>query len=148
MDLLRLICLTSLFLTGCCQQKNWVYREVVSDYPQFDSSQLIRRPSNEFSGIEVQILNCACERVGFLSIYCGEIHSPIFIIEIDNGRYVYEGLLMEGSQKVQMPDEATELLITALLDGQMVQIYFDHFSVTLYPENFSRQYRKMSRAST
>lgn len=130
------------FLASCCQQKGWIYSEVVSDGSQFDSNLLMHVPSNQFSGIEVQILTGEFGRVGYLCVY-RHITNPTFVFQIDDHQYIYEGIIMEGNQRMQIPDKATELLITALLNNQSILIYFDSFSTYLNPENFGKKYKNL-----
>lgn len=136
--------LLAFLLTGCCSQKNWVYKEVISDFPQFDSKQLTHLSEDTFSGFEVQFLKGEFGTLGFLNTYIGQVPSDTVVLQIGGVFHCYQGVLMEGNQRMQLPDEATATLIQALLEGETVQVSMDNFSSLLSPENFTKKYKKFS----
>jgi hypothetical protein len=120
-------------LAGCCQQKGWVFQKVISDYPQFDSAQLIYVPDNRFSGVAVQLLQGEFGTVGFLNAYSRMLVSNRVVIQVGECFYSYLGTLLEGGQKLLLPQEATVLLVQTLLSGQKSIVYLDGFSTELCP---------------
>jgi hypothetical protein len=135
-----------IFLLGsCCQQKGWIYREVISDFPQFDSAQLMHVPENKFNGIEVELLTGEFGTLGFLNVYCGQIPSGTLILQIGGCNYPYTGIVMEGGQRLLLPDAAIQTIIQSLLSGQTIRVCLEGFWTELCPENFSRRYCRFSR---
>lgn len=139
------ITLFAFFLAGCCSQKNWIYQEVISDFPQFDSKQLTHHSENEFNGFEVQFLKGEFGILGFLNARMGQISSDKVVFQIGGIAHCYQGILMEGSQRMKLSNEATLALIQALLEGETIQISMGNLLSPICVENFSRQYKKFYR---
>lgn len=136
--------LSFVFLTGCTQ-KGWIYKQVVSECPQFNSAQLTHVPESNFSGIEVQFLTGAFGTLGFLNIYANQILSNEVTLQIEEARYFYTALVMKGCMRLLLPNEATQAMIEALLAGQIVTVQLDGFCTQLRPENFSKKYKRFSK---
>jgi hypothetical protein len=122
---LALILLFCIFFLAGCQQKGWIYRKVVSDSPQFNSAQWKHVTEHAFNGIEVQFLKGDFGTLGFLNVYSRRIPSGALIIQIESASYPFTGIVMEGGQRLLLPDEATETILQALRSGQKVWIYLD-----------------------
>lgn len=128
-----------LFLTtGCNRHSSWIYQEVVSDYPLFDSHQLTFTPENKFNGLEVQFLKGNFGTIGFFNILCREIDSENFSLLINGSLSFYKGILMAGGQRLQLPPEATSSLISALLEGNQVIATFGNYYSIILPANFAK----------
>ena len=140
---LRWPLIVSLLLAGCAQ-KGWIYTQVISDCPQFNSAQLRHIPHNAFSGIEVQFLKGEFGILCFLSVYSRQILSNHVVLMIEGTQTEYTATLMQGEQRMLLPPEATENMIRALLSGNAVVIYLEGFSTELCPENFLRKYKKFN----
>lgn len=132
-------------LAGCQTPQEWIFRDVVSDSPRFDSKLLMHIPGSYFNGIEIQILDGEFGRVGYLCVHSHQICSSLFSLEIENEVFFFNGYLMEGAQKMKMPEDTLSLLISALLRGQTVYIYCENYFTILEPCNFSSQYKKFNR---
>ncbi len=120
-----------LLFSACSPQNAWIHRKVCSDCARFNSTQLIYCSQSSYSGIEVQFLKGEFGIIGSLNVYAYSIQTPTLLFRIEDETYSFEGIVMEGGQKLQLPPEATDLLIQALLDGHKVQIFMGQFYTEL-----------------
>jgi hypothetical protein len=133
--------LLALLLAGC-QPKGWSFCEVISDCPQFHSTQLKYSSENSFSGIEVQLIKGNFGTIGYLNVCSRELVSGELFFEITGKVYPFSGVVLQGGQRLLLPANATQLLIKALLSNETVRIKLESFQTTLWPANFQRQFKK------
>jgi len=127
-------------LVVSCQPKGWVVCNTLSDYPQFNSAQMLHTPDNSFNGIEIQLLRGSFGIVGYLNVCSMCIPSNTVIFYIAGTQYQFTGVVLEGGQRLLLPSEATEKLIQALLSRCTVDIYLEGFQTKVLPYNFAVKY--------
>lgn len=142
-------------LYSCSPRSCWLYQEVDSDCPQYNSANLTHPSANTFNGIGLQLLTGPFGTLGYLNVYCGSIPSfdeegrtakVLFII--DGTHYQFDGILHEGQQKVLLPDEATQLVIRALLDNQSVCIVMKGYLGEISAVGFCSRYNRSIKYSS
>lgn len=123
-----------LFISACSPQKNWIYREVSSKLPEFESSYLQLPPQNELTGIGVEILSCVTGTTAYLNVisrqippFQGNPAEAIVVFQIGDEKIPYKAHRMEGGQRLLLPHEATEKLIKVLSQDKTLKIYLDGY---------------------
>lgn len=127
----------------------WEYREIDRlDTPCEKTVLLQYEPDNRFSGIELQFLRGDFGMITYLNVYCQTIlpssldpcASNVFI-RIDDQDSFYLAHRMEGGQRLLLPEEAQEQLITNLWNGKEVTVLLDGYCTTYSPNYFRRLYK-------
>ncbi len=145
----KAVCIITLLLlvfslTGC-RGKGWFYSDVKSDCARFNSALLSHCSPEAFNGIELQLLRGEFGILAFLNISSGSLNSPTAALEIEGIRYLYTAHVMQGGQRVLLPPEAADFIITSLLNGLNVKICLNGYMSEFFPENFARKYKCFSR---
>lgn len=122
-----------ILILGSCRPSPWIYQSVCSDFPQFNSSQITYLSKDPFQEIEVQILNGHFGKIVFFNALCGELKSDLFTLKIQERHYQYRGMMMEGNQRLMLPLEAAEQLLSAIFKGYEVFASMDHYYANLSP---------------
>ncbi len=150
LDLFKKNCFFLLFLLPSCScGPCWVYREVDTSCPSNNSAFLSYPVLNGFNGIEVQLLRGDFGTLAYLNIPCREIpplpdaprYANVLLI-IEEDYYSFQAIRMEGGQRLLLPDEATDLLIHALLNCVSVVIALPSHYAEICPMRFESLYRK------
>lgn len=134
----RLILLFLFLTASCARHSPWIYQEVISDSPQFNSYQLTYTPNNLFNGLEMQLIRGQFGLIGFFNVYCREITSDSFSLMIDGNSSYYTGILMKGGQRLQLPTQATAQISAALLEGHRILATLSGYSTWIEPANFAK----------
>ncbi len=117
--------------TSCSAPSVWRYQEMASNSPHFQSSQYSLLPENTFSGLGVQLIHLEDQTVALLNVYSRQINSNEGILWIDQKPIYFKGHLLEGNQKLQLPDAITAILIKALDEEKEVIASIDNFSTRI-----------------
>ncbi len=125
------ISLLFLMMVSCNRQCAWVLQDVTSDLPQFDSCQLTSVPADSLQALEIQLLRGTFGIIAFLNVYCGKLESPYFSLYINKNPYHFRGYIMTGYQRLQLPNDATAILLSALNNDGEITIVCGNYSATL-----------------
>jgi hypothetical protein len=122
-----------LLLSGCSENRSWIYQKVVSDFPQFKSSLQTSRIENEFTSFEVQFLKGRFGIVGFFNLYTQMTCCSHFTLVIQEKSFSFDGIVMAGGQRLLLPADATTTILEALNQCCLVAITWDRFYAVLTP---------------
>lgn len=148
-QLLRLLLAmaTATLINGCSHQKNWEFREVIS--AQYGSRQLFYHPESCLNGIGLELLQGPFGIVGYAEVTVCTIpplsRNPSqaqLIVEIQQERISYESLLMEGGQRLLLPQEATDKILDSLRNHLPVTLYLKGYISHLDPADYSKSVAK------
>lgn len=146
---LHCVTLSSIFFLSSCGTCGWEYREVVTDYIDYNSAQLTHLIQEEFSGIEVQFLKGEFGVITYLNVMCRTIppfndhpSEALVVLEIDGEKTPIVATRMEGGQRVRLPDEMGWKMLDALDADQTVKVYLDGFGTELCNSGFKYNYKK------
>ncbi len=144
-----IIALLFFFLPCCSPKTGWVYQEVKTKPITSNSANLRIPVANPFNGLELQFLKGTFGTRAYLSVQAREIlpqaNDPVAII-VNEQPYSFATTRMEGGQRLLLPEEATQLLISALSKNQKVIIAASGgFYSEIPPTNFGKPYRKLSK---
>ncbi len=143
------LALLFLFLSACSSKTGWDYRAVQTKPIASNSANLRIPVTNPFNGLELQFLKGSFGTRAYLSVHAREIPSqandPIVIV-VDDQSYSFATTRMEGGQRLLLPEEATQLLISALSNTQKVTIAAPGgFSSVISSKKFGKLYRKFEK---
>ncbi len=129
-----------MLLPACSSHKEWNASQVVSRSKPFNSAQLQYTSDNELQGVGVELLKGAFGTLGYLNVSARQIPTlpeapemSIVVLVIEGEKFPYHANRMEGGQKLLLPSEATEKLISTLESNQAVSIHLDGFMTKLEP---------------
>ncbi len=149
------ISLFSLICFSCTSTpRQWQHASNKGTHVDFRSSRLYLAPENDFSGLEVDMLDTSQGRVIYVNAFglqlqpegkSPEGHSTISVkIKINEHLEEFVGFLLQGGHRILLPNNATYLIIEALHSDKKVEISVAHYSTTVIPDNFANCFQKLS----
>jgi hypothetical protein len=145
--------LFSAFLSSCTQApRQWQLSSNQGIHPDFESSRLYLSAEDEFTGLELDILNTSQGQVVHLNALGLELQPegkspegyPIihFQITIDEQSHPFTGFLLQGGHRILLPEDATRLIVETLHARKSIEITVAHCSTTVVPDQFAKLYKK------
>lgn len=142
------------FLVSCSTPTHqWRSDQSLNCFPHFQSSKIYLPPQNQFSGIEMEIVQGSYGQRMYLNVFSihlsvnPETPSKIFVTLIfNNETCVVEADLFDGGQHVLLPEEAKEKIIEHLLDNQTVSIKMGRYSTEITPSGFVKKYKSLANS--
>lgn len=142
------------FLISCStNQRQWVFDSNKASHNDFKSNRMLLSPENNFSGLEVEIIQTSQSRLVYLNSFGAEIlpegttsegyHFVNVTLTIDQQSNIYAAFLLNGGHRVLLPEDITLLIIDALHAHQTVEISIDQRSTVVIPDNFVNAYKKL-----
>lgn len=123
-----------LLLTACSTPQAWTTAAVVTKKHQFDSTRVKLDSKNTLTGIGVEFLQGNFGTIGYLTVaarsippFQGDEERAIVVMAIGEEKLPFEAHRLRGGQKLRLPDEATEKLLTHLRDGEEITLYLEGF---------------------
>jgi hypothetical protein len=144
------ILLFLLFLiTSCSPTAKWHLETPNSLFSKGRWGRLYLLPKDCYAGISLEIIRSEGTEWCYINSYTLGFteDTPPLILTIDGISYPFEGKRLEGFQRVLMPPDAAQLLITALLDGHSIDLTAGNYQILLHPLNFGRNYVKLKRCN-
>lgn len=141
-----------LFFSGCAKKgPQWELERIQGDCPPQVYSKVFLIPSSTFNGIQVELVGVGSDQHLYLSVLCLQI-SPSsssdsivnVTITIEDQVYTVSAELLEGGQRVLLPEEAKDLIVCSLLNDQEVTIAMGRYRQTLISDNFKESLQKKS----
>lgn len=95
--------------------------------------------------LSLEIIHSCGTDWGYINTYALGFtdETPTISMTISGQPYEFQGFRLEGYQRVLMPPDATQLLITALLDGFPIHLKASNYQIVLEPLNFAYNYTKL-----
>lgn len=136
--------------TSCSPCGNWTFQKITHAGPSFTCARMIHSPTQIFNGLTLEFLNGPYGTFCYVSCCAGQIkasvfpHYSSFTLYIESSQFSFWGYLEEGNQRLKLPEEATQLIITAFLNQHNVSIAVSDYYSTFKPDNFSKYYCKFN----
>lgn len=139
------------FLTSCSHPyRKWECSTVRADFPPVTYSTVYLNPCNGFNGLEAEFIFYG----PYVQLYLNALSLQLprsttdeniveVLISIGDNQYNFAAERLGGGQKLLMPEEAQNLIIAALLEGQEVIVSCGRYETTLIPCNFSTFFYKL-----
>jgi hypothetical protein len=142
--------LVALSLYSCspaCHQ--WKLAVIKADCPAARYAKLYLPASNTFNGLDA-VLMWSNGRLNFYLnalTFCfpsddGNETQCEVDFRIDDVMNTFVAERLEGGQSLLLPEEAMQLVVTALLEQQCVEVTVGRFQTTLVPDHFDTSYKK------
>ncbi len=145
------LCLSAFFLTACSPcRPHWIYRQVDACQPCYQVSRLHLPPEDNLNQVGIEIVHSMFELRIYLDIYClmippyecqEELGAFKMIIDGEESQWVVHRLA--GGQRLWLTPEASEKLISALLDESQVSIVIGRYRTDVTLNDFVEGYAKL-----
>lgn len=146
----RFACLIFLFLVSCRSQcRQWELATIQSDCPSLTYAKVFLPTCNNFKGLSAELVSNAEGVVFYLNALTFQFQKssdPGFStvdIEIDGQWYSSQAIRLEGGQKIILPQELQELIVTALVADQPVEVRVGRYHELLIADNFTKTYGRI-----
>ncbi len=149
-----LFALFSLMILNACSTpcRQWQLTSNTGSKRDFCSSLLYLSPEDKFSGLEVAIFNTSAGKTTYINVFGIELESegqspegyPTIAVTfcIDGHPQAFLGFLLQGNHRILLPENASNILVEALHQNQIVDISVTHYSTRIIPDNFVKHYQK------
>lgn len=139
------------FFSSCSKPcLGWKLSTIHAVYPCSTYAKARLTPCNPFSELEAELLCNGKDTSFFLNALMlgfppaetceGKINVNVMIAEQS---YEYASERLEGGQRIKLPEQAKQLIISTLLDGDSVIISIDRYQTVLIPDNFEKVYQEL-----
>lgn len=139
----RALCALFFFLSSCASYPQWHLEKVVTCDPLSRSIRLFYDSLDPFCQIELELV----QSVSGLRMYLNTFGRPLsygttfpITLTIEEEDLVYTAELLEGGQRLLLPDAARDAVIEALFNEQCVQIAAGPYQATILPTQFSKYF--------
>lgn len=151
----RLALFLLVLLSSCStSMRKWKLKCNKASSCEFTGSRLYLPPENEFSEVEVDIIKTSREKLIYLNAKGLEFQAeqkdssehailPV-AIHVDDQEHCYSAFLLQGNQRILLPEKACSLIISSLLDHKKVTIFVSNRSTVLTNEHFIAHYSKLT----
>jgi hypothetical protein len=143
------------FLFSCSPAcLKWKMTSIEANCPPVTYHRIHSKPCSPFNGLEADFVWNGAERHFYLNACtlllpvdpdnCGY---TTVNLTIEEQTYMFSALLFEGNQRAELPSEAQELVVCALLKGIPVDITIGRFQETLVTDNFPCLYNQIQHTN-
>jgi len=130
-------------ISACSKQvTQWELELIRGNCPPKTYSKVYLAPCSTFSGIQIELIGVGCDRQLYLSVLCLQLspsssdNTVDVVITIEDQSYIVSAALLEGRQRILLPDEARDLIVYALLNNQEVTVSVGRYRQILIIDNF------------
>jgi hypothetical protein len=143
------LCILALFLFNCAGNcRKWFLEEEITACPQYNSGKLYLPAEEICRGLELEIVRSASGMRMYLNTFSLPFSpdnsnpnlSPFFITIACDEPALFLGELLEGGQRVLLPIEVSQQIVSALLDNQSVVIKAGRYQTEIVPTSFAKLY--------
>jgi len=145
-------CLTAALLIGCSRSDNWKVSHIQSGSKQFSSSRLSYHTPDPINGIDVEFLALDTSCNLYLHVhshpvkpYKGDQKTALVSMKTEEKSESFVAKRHAGGQRLLLPAQANDFLVTSLKEGKTVIISTSGYSSTLSPNSFERKYHLLEK---
>jgi hypothetical protein len=116
----------------------------------FDSSKISYYSADPVRGINLEILKTKDNLHFYLDVssrsippYKNNLKEAIVEIEVEGQKYIFIASRHSGGQRVLLPTQAQELIVSSLQGDKSVQIALSGYKTTLLSDGFAERYEKL-----
>lgn len=142
-----------LFLSCCSNPlpRQWTIESSLTKYPRFNSGMMLLEADSDISYIDLQIIRS----ISGLNMYINILLLKTPPLPEDSKRttlellvegqdpYLFHPYILNGEQKLLVPNEVADYIIQLLLEDQTVVIKAGRFIITVIPDNFQEAYEEL-----
>lgn len=152
----RVLCIlfSICILTSCSESpRQWLFSSTAGSHPDFRSSKLSLAPENDFTGLEIEILNTSQGRHVYVNAFSLELQAegrssegyPTISVGIEFAGHqeIVTGFLLQGGHRILLEEQAGCMIIEALHCHQNINLTVAQFSTTIIPDEFTKHYQKL-----
>ncbi len=149
--LFALLLLMSCSCSGPCSQ--WQAQTCEGSSASFSSARIYLAPANEFSGLELELVQTVDGLRMYINVFGLEIppeqpnspNSRVFISFKDHS-YNFSAVRFTGGQRLLVPEHVQSEIVEYLQEGQSVHLQVGRYEAKIYPDKFVDLFNKMARA--
>jgi len=149
-----LVLLALLLLSGCRSDTSWTVDHVASGRSRFNSTKLTYTAADPINGLDLEFLKTREHLYVYLNVHSVPIpplktdpHHSFVYITVDTERHRFEAVRREGGQRLLLPEDAINLIISSLNQQLPVEIAVSGYSSLISPSDFSKKYKKIQHIS-
>ena len=146
-----LFLLMSSSCSGPCGQ--WQGQTCEGSIATFSSARMYLAPANEFSGLELELVQTVDGLRMYINVYGLEIpteqpgsHNSRVFISFKDHSYHFSAIRFTGGQKLLVPQYVLTEIVEYLQEGQSVHLQVGRYEANIYPDKFVDVFSKMARA--
>jgi len=144
----RALCALFLFLSlfSCSSCPQWHLEEAVTCDPLFRSSRIFYDNLDPYCQVELELVQSASGLRMYIDTFSRPLsNSNVFTITltIEEEAQIYSAELLQGGQRLLLPDVARDAVIDALLNEKCVQISAGPYQATILPTKFRRYFKML-----
>ncbi|MBS0652994.1 MAG: hypothetical protein JSR39_05635 [Verrucomicrobia bacterium] len=143
----------SVILASCRSSSPWALDRVESGNSDFNSAKLTFPANDPIHGIDVEFLNTSKNLYVYLNVHSIPIpalkNNPKYAfvhLTIGTEKYRFEALRREGGQRLLLPEEAVDLMISSLRKNLPIEIKVSGYSTQITPSGFPEKFKKMQQS--
>lgn len=148
---MRILCFFLLLSVVSCNSgpNRWKLTYLSASDVKFSSSKLYHQTSNQFHGLEFELLRLQDRLIAYLNVFsqtipaASEPTSAKVTLRIDGKEHQGLARRLEGGQRLLLKEEMTDLIISSLRQGKAVEIILDGYEETITPEEFLPNFEKL-----
>lgn len=151
------MCTPFFFLLLACSPKSphWDYQQQQSLYRGFNSARMFIKPDDECNGLELEIVKGPTETRLYINIFSIPVpadfeseNQVVVELTIEGKSEMILVQRFQGGQRFLVEGTDTAKILSALCNGECVEIAIDRYKSMIYSEGFNEAYRKLSRLRT
>lgn len=148
-----------LILTGCRSQTPWTTDRISSGQSKFNSTKLAYTAEDPINGLDLEFLKIQDTLYAYLNVHSVPIpplkkgegngiqYSAVYIT-IGPEKHRFEAIRREGGQRLLLPNDAADLILSSLKKELPVGIAVSGYSSLVTPSDFAKQYKKIEKNHT
>lgn len=148
-----ILALCLLYLPSCTSSKcrEWDLQEIITKCSHYNGGRIILGPDSDCSFLELEIMrNSSGVRI-FINILLmqapplnGNSYLTTATVQFgDEEPWIVHPYLLEGGQRLLLPGDASDLLISQLLDDQSFTIKIGRSYITVIPDGFTENFKRL-----
>lgn len=133
----------------CCRE--WLYDEVCTSCPYYNSKRIILRSETNLQGLELEFIRTFSGQRAYINIFSlalpRDINDPLktqICISFGDNKYNFYADRLEGGQRLLLSKEAEELIISQLLECKPMTISTGRYRSVIIPRKFPEAYKKFT----
>ena len=142
--------LVGLGLTSCQSTSPWAVSHLQAGHPMYNSSRLSYHLRDMVNEIGVEMICAEGHIHTYLEVhtqqvppYQGNFQEALITMKTPHSTEQALGYRHQGGQRISLPLDLQELLITSLQNNQIVTIAVEGYSTTLDPQDFNQQFQQL-----
>lgn len=145
-----LACGAIFFLVSCSQATPWSINHIKTGNACFDSSELCYRSSDPANGLDLEMIRTQESLRLYLSVrsriippYKNNPQEAIVEVLANGEKHRFIAFRHEGGQRVLLPEECQNLILSQLKDNHPVAISLSGYKNIIEPTSFSSFYEQL-----